>query len=117
MGHSLPTDEGGFREAEPSYDEVQTLCDPGWQSQPMIDHNLCTKYLENGRLTLTKYLFYYNTIVPHKSTQHTISLWLALTLLIYHALNPSTAPNIAASAYPRVSIEQSASSIHSVVRN
>ena len=40
---SLPTDEAGFREVEPSYDEAQTLCDLGWQSQPTIDHNLYTK--------------------------------------------------------------------------
>ena len=73
---SLPTDEAGFREAEPSYDEAQTLYDPGWQSQPTIDHNLYTKYLETGRLTLTKHLFYYNTIVLHKSTQHTLFKWL-----------------------------------------
>ena len=53
---SLPTDEAGFREAEPSYDEAQTICDPGWQSQPTIDHNLYTKYLETGRLTLTREL-------------------------------------------------------------
>ena len=45
-----------FREAEPSYDEAQTLCDLGWQSQTTIDHNLYTKYLETGRLTLTKTL-------------------------------------------------------------
>ena len=32
---SLPTDEAVFREEEPSYDEAHTLCDPGWQSQPM----------------------------------------------------------------------------------
>ena len=49
-------DEAGFREAEPSYDEAQILCDPGWQSQPTIDHNLYTKYLETGRLTLTREL-------------------------------------------------------------
>ena len=90
---SLPTHETGFREAEPSYDEAQTLCDPGWQSQPTIDHNLYTKYLETGRLTLTKYLLYYNIIVLHKTL---FSGYLALTLscshlviylaLIYHAL-------------------------------
>ena len=39
-------------------------------------HNLYTKYLENSKLTLTKHLLYYNTIVLHKSTQHTLSLWL-----------------------------------------
>ena len=27
---SLPTYEGGFREAEPSYDEAHPLCDLGW---------------------------------------------------------------------------------------
>ena len=43
---SLPTDEADFRKAQPSYDEVQTLYDPGWQSHSMIDHNLYTKYLE-----------------------------------------------------------------------
>jgi len=64
---SLPTDEAGLREAEPSFDEAQTLCDLGWQSQPTIDHNLYTKYLETGRLTLTKHLLYYNTIVLHKT--------------------------------------------------
>ena len=51
---SLPTDEAGFWEAETFYDEAQTLCDPGWQSQPTIDHNLYTKYLEIERLTLTR---------------------------------------------------------------
>ena len=49
---SLPTHEAAFREAELSYDEAQTLCDLGWQSQPTIDHNLYTKYLEIRRLTL-----------------------------------------------------------------
>ena len=91
---SLPTDEAGFREAEPSYDETQTLCDPGWQSQPMIDHNLYTKYLKTRKLTLTKHLLYYNTRVLHKSTQHTLFMWLSqhspshyfLASLIYHAL-------------------------------
>ena len=73
----LPIDEARFREVESSYDEAQTLCDPGWQSQPTIDHNLYTKYLEIRRLTLTKHLLYYNTIVLHKSTQHTLSLWLS----------------------------------------
>ena len=80
---SLPTDEAGFREAEPSYGEIQTLFDPEWQSQPTIDHNLYTKYLKTRKLTLTKYLlyyntikylFYYNSIVLHKDTQHTLSL-------------------------------------------
>ena len=33
-----------------------------------------------GKLTLTKYLFYYNTIVLHKSTQDTLSF-----LLFYHS--------------------------------
>ena len=61
--------------------------------QPTIDHNLYTKYLETGRLTLTKHLLYYNTIILHKTL---FSGYLALTLscshlaiylaLIYHAL-------------------------------
>ena len=59
---SLPTDEADFREAEPSYDEAQILCDIGWQSQPMIDHHI--KYLEIGRLTLTREL------KPLFTTQH-----------------------------------------------
>ena len=72
-----------FWEADPSYDEARTLCDPGWQSQPTIDHNLYTKYLETERLTLTKQLPYHNTRV------HNTPLFMAiksLTLLIYHAL-------------------------------
>ena len=63
-------DEAGFREAEPSYDEAQILCDPGWQSQPTIDHNLYTKYLETGRLTLTKHLLYYNTTYDRSQLIH-----------------------------------------------
>ena len=43
----------------------------------MIDHNLYTNYFKTGRLTLTKHLLYYNTIVLHKFTQHTLSLWLS----------------------------------------
>ena len=50
----------------------------------MIDHNLYTKYLETRRLTFTKHLLYYNTIVLYKSTQHNISLWLS-----YHSPFPS----------------------------
>ena len=64
---SLPTDEAGFRKTEPSYDEVQTLCDPGWHIQPMINHNLYTKYLETERLTLT------TELKPIFITQHDIS--------------------------------------------
>ena len=74
---SLPTDGTGFREAESAYDEAQTLSNLGWQSHPTMDHNLYTKYLEIRRLTLTKHLLYYNTIVLHKFTQHTLSLWLS----------------------------------------
>ena len=73
--------------------KLRPFCDPGWQSQPTIDHNLYTKYLKSGRLTLTKHLLYYNIIVLHKTL---FSGYLALTLscshlaiyltLIYHAL-------------------------------
>ena len=70
---SLPIDEAGFREAEPSYDEAQSLCDPGCQSQPMIDRNL-----ETGRLTLTrelKPLFIFN-LIQHEMTL-TLFMWLS----------------------------------------
>ena len=70
--------EASFREAEPSYDEAQILCDPGWQSQPTIDHNLYTKYLETRRLKLIrelKPLF----ITQHYTTQdNTYTLYVAI---------------------------------------
>ena len=80
---SLPTHEAGFREAEPSYDKAQTLCDPGWQSQPTVDHNLYTKYLEletNTYITLA--LLQHNSITQEYTIHPRYVAILALTLLL-----------------------------------
>ena len=71
---SLPTDKAGFREAEPSYDEAQTLCHIGWQSQPTIDHNLYTNDLEIRRLTLYKrtQIFIYNSTYITRDDTYTL---------------------------------------------
>jgi len=60
-----PTDEACFRVAEPIYDKGQTCCDPGWQSQPSIDHYLCSKHLETMKLKTSTYkdsLYWNNNI-------------------------------------------------------
>ena len=67
-----------FREAEPSYDGAHTLCDPGWQSQPTIDHNLYTKYLETERLTLTSELKPLFTTHLDTTRDDTYTLYVAI---------------------------------------
>ena len=47
----------------------------------MIDHDLYTKYSETGRLTLTKYLLYYNTRVYRTHSLYVAILALTLSLL------------------------------------
>ena len=73
-----------FWVAKPSYDEAQTLFDTGWQSQPTIDHNLYTKYLETGRLTLTREL------KPLFITQHDITQDNTYTLCGYSMTHHDT---------------------------
>ena len=53
-----------------SFYEAQTLCDPWWQSQPTIDHNLYIKYLETRRLTLTRNAILYSqlNLIQHEMT-------------------------------------------------
>ena len=67
-----------FREAEPSYDEAHTLCDPKWQSQPTIDHNLYTKYLETERLTLKRELKPLFTTHLDTTRDDTYTLYVAI---------------------------------------
>ena len=69
----LPIDEAGFREAEPSYYEVQTH--PGWQSQTTTDQNLYTKYLETWRQTLINELKQLNMIQQEMTL--TLFMWLS----------------------------------------
>ena len=67
-----------FWVAKPSYDEAQTLFDIGWQSQPTIDHNLYTKYLETGRLTLTRELKSLFTTQLDTTQDNTYILYVAI---------------------------------------
>ena len=67
----------------PSYDEAQTLCDPERQSQPTIDHNLYTKYLELETNTYkTLALLHHNSITQEYTIHPRYVAILALTLLL-----------------------------------
>ena len=62
-----------------------TLCDPGWQRQSTIDHNLYTKYLETGRLTLTRELKSLFTTQLNTTRDDTYTLYPTMTSLHYMA--------------------------------
>ena len=59
-------------------DEVHTFCDPEWQSQPMIDHNLYIKYLETEKLTLTRELKLLFTTQFDTTRDDTYTLYVAI---------------------------------------
>ena len=53
---------------EPTFDEFQTICDPDWQSQPSMDHNLYTKYLETIWLNQETDTYKNKTLLQHNNT-------------------------------------------------
>ena len=74
---------------EPTFDEVQSLCDLRWQSQPSIDHNLYTIYLETIWLIRETGTYKNKILLQHNTTQEHITpsslvTSLTITLLSKH---------------------------------